>query len=336
LSRLLSSHAESLFLLARRIERAESLARLIEVNATLQCPQESASPQDAAGPHWAWIVSLNSDEAAFYEHYSRATPRAIGKFYICCKESPRSIHTSIRAARESVSSLRSVISVETSRHLAQFHEWLRCLDDDSLSLEALPQTCDAVKRYCYALEGLIEGSFYRDEAWAFFSLGRHIERAEQTSKLLDVGFVQHAAGAVQPDPDYDFRLWTTLLRSTSAYGPFRRRHPTGLDPAAAARFLVFDPKLPRSLASCIGEIQRFVNQLRVSFRLRAAASAARQIDAVIEGLDDAKRDASFPARLHEFNDWTQKRLEAVTAELEDTFFGQPKRPASVAENRTSV
>jgi uncharacterized alpha-E superfamily protein len=218
LTRLLSSHAESLFLLARRFERAESLARVIEVNGLLQCVQDgqdTQSGQDApfarsGSGAWGWIVSLYEDNEVFYQHFTSATPQAIGKFYICCKESPCSVHTSVRQARESVRSLRSLISTETSRQLAQFHEWLRALDEADFGYERLPQTCDAVKRYCYALQGIMEGGFYRDEAWTFFRLGLHVERASQTCKLLDVGFTRRVVGAVDPDPDYEFRLWTTL------------------------------------------------------------------------------------------------------------------------------
>jgi uncharacterized alpha-E superfamily protein len=335
LTKLLSSHAESLFLLARRIERAESLARLIEVNASLQCPDQTEIATDA-NLNWAWIVSLYEDEKAFYGHFSTATPYAIGKFYICCEESPRSVHTAIRKARESVRSLRLLISAEISQRLAEFEDWLRTLDEADFSYERIITTCDAVMRQCQALQGAMEGSFYRDEAWAFFCLGRHIERAQQTSKLLDAAFAHQASSAANQELDYDFRLWTTLLRSTSAYGAFRRLNPGGLEVDAAARFLVFDRRLPRSVATCMSEIQRLINQLRTTFQLRNAVRAARRIDEIIEELDAAKRDAGLPTRLHEFNNWTQSRLNALTAELAESFFRSPQTVERAKEHRLSL
>jgi uncharacterized alpha-E superfamily protein len=335
LTKLLSSHAESLFLLARRIERAESLARLIEVNASLQCPEQAESGTDA-DLNWAWIVSLYEDEKAFYAHFSTATPYAIGKFYICCEESPRSVHTAIRKARESVRSLRLLVSAEISQRLAEFHDWLRALNETDFTHERIIATCDAVKRQCQALQGAMEGSFYRDEAWTFFCLGRNIERAQQTSKLLDAAFAHRASRVSDQDTDYDFRLWTTLLRSTSAYGAFRRLNPGGLEAGAAARFLIFDRRLPRSLATCASEIQRLINQLRTTFQLRNAIRAARRVDAIIEELDTAKRDAGLPNRLHDFNGWTQSRLNALTAELTETFFRSPQATDRVKEQRASL
>jgi uncharacterized alpha-E superfamily protein len=105
------------------------------------------------------------------------------------------------------------------------------------------------------------------------------------------------------------------------HAAFRRLNPGSLDANAAARFLIFDTRLPRSLASCVSEIQRLINQLRTSFKLRNAIGAARRIETIAEGLEEAKRDPGLAVRLHEFNDWTQSRLAALTGELSEAFFG---------------
>ena len=170
------------------------------------------------------------------------------------------------------------------------------------------RTCEAIKRGCYAQLGAAESTFYRDETWPFFRLGQFVERADQTSRLLDVRFAQLQTGLARDEGRYDFTFWTILLRAASAYHSYRRIFPRHIDPKEVARFLVFDARMPRSLAFCLIEIQGMIEHLRRSFGLRNAAAPAEKVEAMIVGLDTARKDERLLENLHSFNDWIQLGL----------------------------
>ena len=115
--------------------------------------------------------------------------------------------------------------------------------------------------------------FYRDETWPFFRLGQFVERADQTSRLLDVRFAQQQTGLARDEGRLDFTFWTILLRAASAYHSYRRIFPRHIEPKEVARFLIFDARLPRSIAYCLGEIQAMIEFLRRNFGLRQRRGA---------------------------------------------------------------
>lgn len=319
---LLSRYAECVFWLARYIERVESLARTIEVHTSFQRGRPGADS-------WAWIITLHADEEAFYSRFEAPTAANVVHFYVSDLENPGSIQAAINAARENARSLRSLISTDMWFQLNDFHSRLLGLDASDFTETRLSRTCDSIKRGCYGLLGVADATLYRDESWPFFRLGLFIERADQTSRLLDVRFAQRAASvtaageepSADPAPDYDYTLWSTLLRSASAYHAFRRVHPHGMEAGDVARFLIFDARLPRSITSCAGEIQRMINQLAAVHRLRNVNRVTERMEIIMEGLQTALYDRSLSDKLHDFNDWIQGQLMALTNELGVSFFG---------------
>lgn len=314
MTHLLSRYAECVFWLARYIERAESLARIVEVHTSFQRGRPGADS-------WAWIVTLHADEKAFYSRFETPAAADVVRFYVSDMNNPGSILAAMHAARENARSLRSLISTDMWFQLNDFYNQLLAFGAADFDEMRLFRTCDVIKRGCYGLLGVADATLYRDESWPFFRLGQFIERADQMSRLLDVRFAQRAMGGEGTPPDYDYALSSTLLRSASAYHAFRRVQPKGMDAGDVVRFLLFDARLPRSLTSCTGEIQRMINQLSAVHRLRNTGSVFNQMELLLEGVETALRDPDLPVKLHGFNDWIQCRLIALTNELGISFFG---------------
>ena len=319
MSALLSRYAESSYWLARYFERASSLARIFEV-------QTSFSRGRADDQDWAWIIALYSDDENFYERHEAATASTVTNYYVSDLQNPSSVLSSVRAARENARALRPLISTEMWTQANGFYNRLLALGASDFAEMRLSRTCDMIKHGCYDQIGVAESTLYRDESWSFFRMGLLSERADQISRLLDVRFARRATmgedGEVH-DLMTDFSYWTILLRSAAAYHAYRRVEPTGTDPDAIARFLIFDARFPRSVAFCIGEIQRCLYTLRSAFMLRGANSALEHMEIMIEGLETASHDDRLVERLHEFNDWVQGQLIALTSELGQSFFGHP-------------
>jgi len=322
---LLSRHAESIFWLARYLERAESMARILEAQSSFQ----RARP-DQEG--WAWILALYSDQENFAKKFSEPTAQNVIAYYVTMLENSSSIQACVRAARENARALRPLISTDMWMQLNDFYARLLGLTENDFSETKLSRSCDSIKRGCYAAIGVAENTLYRDESWPFFRLGLFIERADQTSRLLDVQFAQRATGVMQDlTPEQQAGVWNALLRSASAYHAFRRAYHRGFDPADVARFLMLDMQLPRSVAFCVGEMRRMVRKLRCQFALRNAQRAFDRVEAFQTELEKAGGNGNFLAELHVLNDWVQRELIGLTAELGAAFFGQEKEDAGAGQ-----
>jgi uncharacterized alpha-E superfamily protein len=299
--------------MARYFERAESLARVMETQTSFQRGREDAS--------WAWIVALHSDEKAFAKAFPEPSAENVIRYYMAYIDNPGSIQSSIRSARENARALRPMLSTDMWYQLNDFCNRLFAFGPNDFSEVRLSRTCDAIKRGCYAQIGVAENTLYHDEIWPFFRLGLYLERADQTSRLLDVRFAQQQTGVASDAGHFDYAFWAILLRAASAYHSYRRIYPRHIEPSEVARFLIFDHRLPRSIAYCLGEIQAMIEHLRRNFGLKNAAGAAELVERMIIGLNAASKDERLLESLHVFNDWVQLNLMKLTDELGQSFFG---------------
>jgi len=317
--RLLSRNAEALFWLARYLERGASLARVIEMQSSFGGHDRETG--------WSWLLALHSDEVRFKERFEVSAANIVS-FYVTDVANPTSIRSSIHWARENARALRPFIPLEMWAQLNAYHRKIEEIGVDDIGPSQLPRTCAEIRAGCLAQIGIAEGTLYRDEAYQFFRLGLMIERADQTSRLLDVKFAQGSTSALAADPADDFVFWSTILRTAAAYQVFHRLEQDSANPERVARFLVLNPSHPRSIGFCVREICEALQTLRGTFRLSAGNACLEASDVLSDGLLAANNDQTLTQRLHEFNDWVQRALITLTAGISNAFF---LRPASTAE-----
>ena len=311
---LLARYAEHLFWLARYLERTASLARIIETHVAF----DRVRDDDVS---WACLVALHRDEEEFAKHYADPSLKNVIKFYIADIDNPGSVRFAIRAARENARALRAVIPTEMWIQLNEFYNRFLVFSDRDLDPIRIARTCDQIKSGCYAQLGIADSTLYRDEGWRFFRLGLMIERADQTSRLLDVKFAQIATGAGGHGRAVDETFWSLVLRSAVAYQAFHRFEPRGADPNRVARFLLINSSHPRSASSCIIEAQRMLGELRSGFGLRGVSRAQEEAEELLELLQTAAADTDLVRRLHTVNDSLQRRLMNLTGSVGVAFFG---------------
>ncbi len=260
------------------------------------------------------------------------------QFYVADLDNPASIRFCIKAARENARALRAIIPMDMWTQLNSFHNRMLALGEDDFDVVTLARTCGVIKVGCYAQLGVAESTLYRDEGERFFKLGLMIERADQTSRLLDVKFAQLATGKNGGEGIADTTFWALILRSAAAYQAFRRHEPRGADPGKVARFLLANASQPRSIAYCVDNIQSVLEDLRRVYGLRQAGRALEQVDDLINGLGTAADDPDLVGRLHDVNDWLQQQLIELTAELSQTFFAleppAPEKPAAQTQTQS--
>lgn len=315
MSNLLARYAEGVFWLARYVERAENLARLLDVQETFA--------RDSRGVHdWVAMVTLNGDLERFRTAGLEATAETVLRFYLLDRANPTSIVSDLRAARENARMLRSLISTEMWVQLNIFYNRVRALQPDDLAEERLARTCAMIKESCEAHAGITAGTFYRDEAWNFYELGRAIECADQTTRLVDAKFVTLGGHGDTPEAVIDASQWVAVLRSAASFQAFRRHHPHGLRPAEIVAFLYSDWRLPRSVAHCLGVIEHNLTELRRQYHLKGTAAALEHLDGLRDDLQaDRVRVLVRQGGLHAFNDWLQRGLIELTNLIGRSFFG---------------
>lgn len=309
--RLLSRYAEALFWLARYLERGASMARVIEM-------QSSYGTQDQE-TNWNWLLTLNNDEALFREQRGESSGNIVS-YYLTDADNPGSIRSSIHRARENARMLRPFIPLEMWAQLNTFHADVEKINETDILPARLPRTCAEIRAGCLAQIGVAEGTLFRDEGYYFFKLGLLIERADQTSRLLDVKFAQRLAGKRELDPAEEFVFWSTILRTAAAYQVFRRLESAGAEPERVARFLILNPGHPRSIGYCVREIGEALEVLRSSFHLIGTNAALEACEIMTEGLHAAGNDARLAEHLHGINDWVQCSLASLSETIAKAFF----------------
>ncbi len=305
-----------MFWLARFVERPENLARILEVNETYGRDRNGVQ-------NWLSIVELNADEAVFAAKHTRATADSVIRFYVTDAENPTSIVSAIGNARENARALRPLVSTEMWVTLNVFHNRLKVIEAEELTPANLSRLLTEIKETCQTFTGITDGTFYRDEAWYFYQLGRYIERADQTTRLLDTKYRLLTGDAASAR---EIGQWHALLRSASGYHAFRRVHTSDLTAARVVGFLLFNPSFPRSVALCVREIERALTELKSQYRVRRGNDVAEAVDALRAILESRSTEQILGEGLHDFIDFLQRAFNELTSRLSAAFFGNSAPP----------
>jgi uncharacterized alpha-E superfamily protein len=313
LNNLLSRHAESIFWLARQVERANSMARILDVN-------ESFS-RNARGEHdWQSVLRLYADEQEFLSTGRRPTADAVIHFYILDEGNPNSVRNCIRMARENARALRPLISTEMWVQLNTFHNRLEKLRRADLQIENLNRLCSYIKEACQTHSGITAETLYRDESWYFHQIGRAIERADQTTRLLDVKYQVLLPAPADVGSPLDEAQWNAVLRSAAGFHAFRRVNPQSMSPAKVVEFLVFDTRFPRSVAACILGANVHMHELRLKYGHNGKRLASNRLRRLAASLAEDRATDLIARGLHESLDEMQRDLGAITEALGQEFF----------------
>ena len=313
---LLARYADCIFWLARYVERAEDLARILAVNETF-------SRDSRGGQNWRPILQLNSDEKRFFATHPAATAQSVVRFYVIDGANPTSIVSAIRYARENARTLRPLISTEMWVQLNVFYNRLGTLAAADLAPGRLSALFATIKEACQTHTGITEGTFFRDQGWYFYQLGRYIERADQTTRLLDIKYHLLLPSVADVGSATDVSQWNALLRSAAGYHAYRRLHAASTTPARVAGFLLFNQAFPRSVHHCVREAGRLLGEVKSRYSLRGGNDAAEELDRLRAVLGTLTITEILSEGLHEFLDVIQQQLIAVSRDLSIAFFGYP-------------
>ena len=317
---LLSRVANALYWMSRYIERAENIARFIDVNTQLTLDRSTGSDEQ-----WSPLVSITGDEALFVEKYGEATRGSVTRFLTLDRDYPNSVASCVAAARENARTVRDAITAEMWKQINQLHLMTQRIADRGFVEDRPSDFYTRLKHGTLLFAGITEATMSRNTAWEFCRLGRMTERADKTSRILDVKYFLLLPRPQDVGTALDAVQWAALLRSVGGLEMYRKHHG-GITPATVAGFLVLNNEFPRSIMHCLREAERALAQIlgtptEPGTALDAAAAALpRELGRLRAELEFADIDDIIAGGLHAYLDGFQDRLNRFDAEMARALF----------------
>jgi len=253
---MLSRTANELYWMARHIERAENTARLLDVTyRTSLLPYEPQEPGLAWAQPWAVPLISTGGATAYYQSYPQLTAENVIKFMVLDAGNASSIYCCLRAARESARSVRGAITSEMYEDLNSAWIEMRAYDFARLQSTGVSNFLEWVKMRSHLFRGVTFGTMLRDEAYHFIRLGTHLERSDNTARILDTKYHILLPSAADVGGAVDYYQWASLLQSLSGFESYRKIYSDVISPRRVAELLVLRDDMPRSLHSCFNFIE---------------------------------------------------------------------------------
>jgi uncharacterized alpha-E superfamily protein len=310
---MLSRVADSIFWMSRMVERAENVARFIDVNTHLMLDL----PGDQA-EQWAPLVITSGDHEDFAERHGRATQESVTRFLTFDRGNPNSILSCLNTSRENARSVRDVISSEMWEALNRFYLLVRDASEDP-SLSDYYGFYQQVKNASHLFCGLTDNTLSHNESWQWARLGRMMERADKTSRILDVKYYILLPQVHDVGTPYDNIQWAALLKSASALEMYRKRYQRIL-PERVLTFLILDAEFPRAIRYCLNEVSESMHAITGSGHGSFANPAEQQLGRLRADLNYAQVSDIIQQGVHEYLDAFQGKLNGVGAAVIDHFF----------------
>ena len=311
---MLSRVAESIYWMNRYIERAENIARLVDVNLHLLLDLP-----DMFEGQWDALVHVSADHETFRENYGAADQASVIEFLTFDRKNPSSILSSVMAARENARSTREIISSETWEALNEFYLAITAPDARDLALSNPHDFFRGVRRASHLVEGASSETSSRGEAWHFGRMGRTIERADKTTRILDIKYFLLLPDVSDIGTPVDDIHWGAVLRSAGAFEMYRKAFGKVSGPSIV-RFLLLDATFPRSVRYCLARMNRSLHAVTGTPERTYRNLAERRLGQFLSELEFADEQDIMRAGLHEYLDLLQTRINEVGDCVFETFF----------------
>ena len=292
---MLSRTADNLFWIARYMERAETMARLLEVGSRITL---LPSTDEGFRSEWESLLQASGTAKGFARKYGAVVQRDIESYLFFDQDNPSSVASCIIAARENGRIVRTALTSQVWDALNTAFQELRGLQQTARSDMDLSRLTEWTKRHVAMLRGAIDATLLRNDGYDFLNIGYYLERADNTARLMDVKYY-----VLLPSVDFvgsgrDNYQWTTLLRTVSAHRAFHWAYGGDVTAGKIAHFLILNRQCPRSLLTCAHGLTGHLDNLARHYNQGTVAQDLGQ--ALVAQLAGLSVDQVFDEGLHEF------------------------------------
>ncbi len=312
--RMLGRTAANLFWLSRYVERAENMARLLEVGYRMSL---TSRREGGASEHLISMMQAAEVDEGFAAKHPVADVDTVAHYMMFDPDNASSVFSCLQAARTNARSVRTAITTDMWESMngawLEFSQ-IKPRDVRGAKLLGLLQW---VKQRSHEFRGALLGTILRDDGFAFLQAGNFVERADNTARILDMKYYVLLPRATLVGGELDIQQWTLILRAASAHRAYRHVYHDRYKAQNIADFLILRSEMPRSLIYCARFVsQNLDNLAKLYGRKEACHEAAERLLAMVEG---SSMDTIFAHGLHEFLDEFIARNNRVTDTLSDSY-----------------
>jgi uncharacterized alpha-E superfamily protein len=315
---MLSRVGDSTFWIGRYIERAENNSRLLDVNGQMLLDLENRN-EETERQFWLPILSTLEDTELFHQLHPEFTAAAVLDYVTFEPRNPNSIQSCISFARENARAVRDQISSEMWEKINGLYLYFR---DGSAAREFRASSHDFYDKVTYEsqlIQGVTYATMTHGEAWRFIRAGKFMERADCTSRILDLKYHILLPSGEQVGGNVDISQWMYVLRSCSAMEAYLKIRRGDVTPWGVAEFLICHDEFPRSIRFCVDRLDETLHQISGTAEGHFSNEPERLSGLVRSQLDYATIDGIFRRGLHEYLDGVQARLIELDVAFHRTY-----------------
>ena len=306
---MLSRSAERLYWLARYLERTENIARLVNVHMNLLMDLPKGVEMG-----WRQLIMITASEQTFNESYNVANERNITRFLLADAGYPGSLFSSLSAARENIRTSRELLPDEAWEQVNEMYLYAKNNLDTVASRRQRVLFLNEILKGCQRFTGLLSGYMSHNHPYRFIRLGRNIERADMTSRILDLASLLLSESRSEEMRQYETILWMNILKSLNALLMYRQHVRSRVQGGDVLNYLLLDTNLPRSVGYCIAEMAGCIDELPNNNDLPLKL---KELEAYMQAIDTRQ---TTQKQLREILDGLQNKLGGLHDQIAENWF----------------
>jgi uncharacterized alpha-E superfamily protein len=308
---MLSRSAERLYWLARYLERTENIARLVSVHMNLLMDLPNGVEMG-----WLQLVRINASEPQFYEKYKNANERNVTRFLLIDKGYQGSLFSSLSSARENIRTSRDLLPDEAWEQVNEMYLFVKNHNhiDSVYNRSNRVALLNEILKGCQRFTGLLSGYMSHNHPYRFIRLGKNIERADMTSRILDLASLLLADSRSDEMRQYETILWVNILKALNAQLMYRQHVRSSVNGDDVLNFLLLNTNLPRSVGCCVAEMASCINALPNN---DALPSELEKLEAYVQAFDTQR---TTQAQLREILDNLHNNLGELHDRIASNWF----------------
>ncbi len=316
---MLSRVADSLYWMSRYVERAENVARIVDVNQQLLLDMPAKQAGHIAR-NWMPVVECLGDESLFQQHHKKSDMASVIEFLVFDRRHPSSISGSLCAARENARTVREEISPEMWEQLNRAYLWITSKGARQAFESNQYEFFQRVQKTLVLFQGITDAFMQHGEGWEFMQIGKYLERADKTSRLLDDKFHSlHEDSASRGD---GLLPWIAVLRSVNARQTYQQLHETVVQPAKVIDLLLLNDSFPRSVKFCVRNMDQSLRSISGTSPGQFANAAEKLSGRLLAELSFSSVEDYTAKGLHAAMDELQLKLNDIGSAVLDTYIHQ--------------
>lgn len=330
---MLKRVADSLYWMSRYIERAENTARLVDVSLQY-IPNIEDLDEESLAIYWKPILRSTGDYELYKKLHKETTSETLVNFLTFDLQNPSSIFSCVSAARHNAHMIRDQISMEMWETINRFYHFVKNQDATKVWKDGPYEFYQRVKEFSHLFQGLTDATFTLNEGYHFIKIGKYLERADKTGRILDMKY-----HVLLPDLGYvgtslDHSQWGALLVACSAHEAYQKTYLSSFKPKLITEFLILSHAFPRSILFCIERLNDHLHELSGCPKTSYSNEAERICGKLISDLSFKNCEDIFSFGLHEQLQEIEERLAQIGLELGKFYMFYPVIDPAVEADKT--